>query len=866
MRHLTFGGQDKFKFCFLVPVLNHDSIVKEYITPFGLDPSQVVAFDLELTGKKTPVTIMKAYLEELAPILKDLGCEYVMIADSGYFKVMAKASTAEARLGYVDKGVYEDLLVTYIPNFKQVFYDPPKVRAKISQGILAVKDHASNCYKEPGHGIIKTAHYPRSYVEIKAALQMLYDMNVPLTCDIEAFSLKHYDAGIGTIAFAWNQNEGVAFPVDLGLEGKAVRELLKAFFKENQNRLIWHNISYDVYVLIYQLFMEHLEDTEGLLQGQDIMLKNWDDTKLITYLATNSCAGNKLSLKDIAQEFAGNYAQDDIKDITKIPLDELLEYNLVDCLSTWYAHNKHYQTMVDDNQLQIYEEIFKPAIWDIIQMQLTGMPVDPVKVEEAATILEAYRDDAIKKLWTSHYMEDYEHIRKEKWVCKRNAELKKKRVGIEDFPDKERFNINSGDQLQGLLYQFLELPVLDLTDSKQPSTQKETLEKLKNHTKDPAVLTILEAAIAFSEVNILITTFIKALRTAKQGPSGQYYLFGNFNLGGTVSGRLSSSKPNLQNIPAQGDFAKIIKECFCTLDGWLFSGLDFASLEDRISALTTKDPNKLKVYTDGYDGHCLRAYAYFGEHMPDIDPNDVASINSFGIKKHPNYAKYGHFRQDSKAPTFALTYQGTFITLMNNCGFSEKLAKHIEKMYHELYVVSDQWVAAKLDEASKVGYVTVAFGLRVRTPLLKQVIRGTRATPFEAEAEGRTAGNALGQSWGLLNTRAASAFMKKVRASKYRLNIRPCAHIHDAQYYIIKDDLETILWVNKHLVEEVFWQDHPDIYHPQVKLGGEFSIFYPSWVHEMVVPNGCTEEQFFSVQAEHLAELEKKKQKQKLAA
>lgn len=47
-------------------------------------------------------------------------------------------------------------------------------------------------------------------------------------------------------------------------------------------------------------------------------------------------------------------------------------------------------------------------------------------------------------------------------------------------------------------------------------------------------------------------------------------------------------------------------------------GLDFASLEDRISALTTKDPNKLKVYTDGFDGHCLRAAAYFGDQMPEI--------------------------------------------------------------------------------------------------------------------------------------------------------------------------------------------------------------------------------------------------------
>ena len=76
---------------------------------------------------------------------------------------------------------------------------------------------------------------------------------------------------------------------------------------------------------------------------------------------------------------------------------------------------------------------------------------------------------------------------------------------------------------------------------------------------------------------------------------------------------------NLQNLPSTGSkYAKVIKSCFQAGPGWLFCGLDFASLEDRISALSTKDPNKLKVYTDGYDGHSLRAFAYFGENMPDI--------------------------------------------------------------------------------------------------------------------------------------------------------------------------------------------------------------------------------------------------------
>ena len=80
-----------------------------------------------------------------------------------------------------------------------------------------------------------------------------------------------------------------------------------------------------------------------------------------------------------------------------------------------------------------------------------------------------------------------------------------------------------------------------------------------------------------------------------------------------------------------GDFERILaiaskyglsdelKKCFQYMPGWLFTGLDFASLEDRISALTTKDPAKLAVYLFGFDGHCLRAHSYFSENMPNIE-------------------------------------------------------------------------------------------------------------------------------------------------------------------------------------------------------------------------------------------------------
>lgn len=255
--------------------------------------------------------------------------------------------------------------------------------------------------------------------------------------------------------------------------------------------------------------------------------------------------------------------------------------------------------------------------------------------------------------------------------------------------------------------------------------------------------------------------------------------------------------------------------------------------------------------TDGYDGHCLRAYAYFGEQMPDIDPNSVESINS--IEK-----KYKPLRQESKAPTFALTYQGTFKTLMVNCGFPESKAKMIEERYHIMYVVSDQWVQSKLQEATRTGYVTAAFGLRLRTPLLKQVILGTRKTPYEAEAEGRTAGNALGQSWCLLNSRAGVEFNGKVRKSKYRLTIRPCAQIHDAQYHMIQDDLDTFMFYNEHIVKAANWQNHPDIWHDEVKLGGDAFICFPNWSHELGIKNGATEPEIREAISEHVEKLKEK--------
>ena len=855
MHHLFYAAipPTKTPICFLVQTIRKQEIEDAYITPFGVNPDEVMVLDLyqNQKKKKTPVAEIKAYIKEMvAPTLEDMGVEYIVCSDSEYFKVLTKVTKVDPNLGYVLPCVFGGYKVVYVPSFRAIFYDPEKIKAKIEQGMQALVAHRSSSYEEPGNGIIKFALYPKGVHEIKKALDTLLGMNMPLAIDIEAFSLKHPTAGIGTISFCWSKTEGIAFAVDYEeIEGAvtapfgrqvfngSVRKLLKEFFQKYTERALYHNISYDVYVLIYQLFMHDLLDTDGLLTGIDVMLRNWDDTKLITYLATNSCAGNKLSLKDQAQEYAGNYAMEDIVDIAKIPLNKLLKYNLIDGLCTWHTYEKHWDTLVADDQLDIYQNLFKPAILDIIQMQLTGMPLNMGRVLEVEVELQHDNDVAIAAMQSTNTVQRFTYRMREKIVEKRNAKYVKKRITVADVTDE--FNPNSNLQLQDLLYEMLGLPVISLTDSKQPSCDGDTIKALRNHTADSDVLRFLNALMDYTAVNKILTSFIPAMKGATLGPDGWHYLFGNFNLGGTLSGRLSSSDPNLQNLPANSVYAKKIKSCFQAPPGWLFCGLDFASLEDRISALTTKDPNKLKVYTDGYDGHSLRAFAYFGEQMPTI-VNTVASINSI-------QTAYKDFRQESKAPTFALTYQGTYITLMKNCGFTMERAKLVERRYHELYAVSDAWVQDKLDKAAQVGYITAAFGLRLRTPLLHQVVRGNSRTPYEAEAEGRTAGNALGQSWCLLNSRASAEFMSGVRKSKFRLAIRPCAHIHDAQYMLIRDDINAVMYTNKHLVAAVEWQAHPEIAHPDVKLGGELSIFFPSWLKEIGIPKGATSDEVFAV-------------------
>jgi len=178
-------------------------------------------------------------------------------------------------------------------------------------------------------------------------------------------------------------------------------------------------------------------------------------------------------------------------------------------------------------------------------------------------------------------------------------------------------------------------------------------------------------------------------------------------------------------------------------------------------------------------------------------------------------------------------------------GFTEKEARKIEKNYHDMYKVSDASKQAKLKQASLDGYVTGAFGLRLRTPVLAQVVYGS-SMPHKAAEESRTAGNMLGQSYGQLNLRTLFKFMEKVWNSEYRYQIRPCCSIHDANYFIIDNNIGCLKFVNDNLIEEMKWQDLPELKHDVVKLGGELDVF-ENWAKPKTLPNNASKQDILAL-------------------
>lgn len=504
MKHIqTSQTTNQLKIAILIKEssLNQESVLRHYIDPLvklGIDKESIITFSLDYFNNKVTTTQAKKYLTKLLPALKSLGITTLLVASSEYFKQLCKLTKVESSYGYVlpciIKG-YEEFNCILSINYQALFYDN-KLQNKIDLSLTTLSNHILGLENDIGKNVIHSAYYPDTFTEIQLALNSLHQ-HPELTVDIEAFSLNFWDAGIGTIAFNWDKHNGVAFCIDyqssilnpligMKIDNKPIKTLLKIFFENYKGKLIGHGLCYDLKILIYELFMENKLDKIGLTYGLDVLTRNIDDTMLIAYLATNSCAGNVLGLKPLAHEFTGSYAQEDINDIRLIPKQQLLEYNLYDTCAPWYVKEKYEPTMIKDDQLSVYETIFKPSIRIVIGMEICGLPIDIKQVKVTEKELTQTKNTMIKEIESNPLIVYVENelieLAWRKDYEDRLEKSKTKKIKTKDIIEfhKLKFNPGSGKHLQYLLYNYLGLEITDYTDTKQPATGTKVIKKKMN--------------------------------------------------------------------------------------------------------------------------------------------------------------------------------------------------------------------------------------------------------------------------------------------------------------------------------------------------------------------------------------------------
>ena len=455
----------------------------------------------------------KAYLDKLINKIPDTVTNLI-IADSSYFKFITAAGKVSTYYGTSIIGKhkgYEKFNCVYVPNYKSLFKNPENKKLIY----LGIETSAGKKAKLDIHSSI----FGFKHGADKDILDSLYKHPL-LTADIETTGLA-LDSALVSIAFAWTKHDGVA--IDLSING--VYEL-KKFLENYTGILIFHNALFDLKLLIRNLWMKHNTDYDGMLEGLSYF-RNCHDTMLLTFVAKNATTHVPLGLKEVALEYVGNYALE-LEDITKYSKKEILKYNLIDVLGTYYVLEQYHAEL----DSRIYKEILQPSIYTVLKMMLVGLPMDSERVEEVHNILTAKTNVLKQQIAANDYIQQFNKILQEETCVKANSKLKKLVKTVDQFEDVE-FNPGSDLQMRKLLFDMLDLPILETTDGGAPSVKADVLKDLENHTDDSEILDLLTQVQELSDVIKINGTFIKAFKQEKD------FLHGSLKLGGTQSGRLS---------------------------------------------------------------------------------------------------------------------------------------------------------------------------------------------------------------------------------------------------------------------------------------------------------------------------------------
>ncbi len=312
-------------------------------------------------------------------------------------------------------------------------------------------------------------------------------------------------------------------------------------------------------------------------------------------------------------------------------------------------------SLVDRGQLSLLREMEMPLVPILARMERLGIAVD-------TDYLAGLNDRLGREL----------------------AELRQAIHGHAGAP----FNINSSPQLGKVLFEDLGLPTVKKTPRGRPSTDASVLEKLKDSHP------IVDGILQFREVEKIRSTYVKSYLSLI-GSDGR--LHARFNQTGASTGRLSSDRPNLQNIPVRSELGRTVRRAFVAGPGFRFLVADYSQIELRVLAHLSEDPGLLEAFDAGADIHTATAARVFG-----IPEGEVTT----------------HERRRAKAINFGLLYGMESYGLAERLKISREEARDHMDTYFRQFPLVNAYLGEVVERARRDGYTTTIFGRRRYLPEL----------------------------------------------------------------------------------------------------------------------------------------------------
>ncbi|GLS24591.1 DNA polymerase I [Marinibactrum halimedae] len=472
--------------------------------------------------------------------------------------------------------------------------------------------------------------------------------------DTETTSLNYMEARVVGVSFSVSPNEAAYVPCSHDYMGapeqlslEFVLNKLKPLLENPEQAKVGQNLKYDRSVLA-----NHGITLQGI--AFDTMLESyvWNSTSNrhdMDTLAETYLAASTIHFEDIAGKGAKQLT------FNQIPLEQAAPYAAEDADITLSLHQTLWAQLEDEPRLQeVFNTIEMPLVPVLSDVERTGALID-------ANRLGAHSQELDARLTT----------------------LQKDAFDIAG----EEFNLASPKQLGAILFEKLQLPVIKKTKSGAPSTAEEVLQELALDYPLPKLL------LEYRSLAKLKSTYTDKLPQMINPATGRVHT--SYHQAVTATGRLSSSDPNLQNIPIRTAEGRRIRQAFVAPKGYKIVAADYSQIELRIMAHLSGDEGLLSAFQNNQDVHKATAAEVFGVALEDVT-NDQ--------------------RRSAKAINFGLIYGMSAFGLAKQLHIGRNDAQQYIDRYFERYPGVAQYMDDIRENAAKSGYVETLFGRRLHLP------------------------------------------------------------------------------------------------------------------------------------------------------